>query len=177
MTPMELVGYVEAIHRQLLAAAEAGGDEARTLVRRLAAPIEASVRLVLLDALADAAEEITRELAPGSVEVRLRGREPEFVVSAPPTGEDTSPRPGPPPAYEPPPTVPADADDTATARVTLRLPEALKARIEQAAGREAVSVNAWLVRAATDALDTPDAGPPPGRRVATGSDHFTGWAR
>src|SRR3954454_5028218 len=100
MTPMELVGYVEAIHRQLLAAAEAGGDEARTLVRRLAAPIEASVRLVLLDALADAAEEITRELAPGSVEVRLRGREPEFVVSAPPPGEDTPTRPGSAPAYE-----------------------------------------------------------------------------
>src|SRR4051794_23081123 len=115
MTPMELVGYVEAIHRQLLAAAEAGGDEARTLVRRLAAPIEASVRLVLLDALADAADEITRELAPGSVELRLRGREPEFVVSAPPPGEDAgSPRPGPPPVSGAEQAPPADADDTAT---------------------------------------------------------------
>jgi hypothetical protein len=175
MTAMELVGYVEAIHGQLLAAAEAGGDEARTLVRRLAAPIEASVRLVLLDALADAADEITRELAPGSVEVRLRGREPEFVVSVAPGGEEAIPsRPGPPPDPEP---APADVDDTATARVTLRLPEAVKARIEQAAGREGVSVNAWLVRAATDALDAPAAGPPPSRRVASGSDHFTGWAR
>ena len=73
---MNLEPYVEDIHAQLDAAAEAGGDEARELAERLSAPLDAAIRLALQDALAAAAEEITVELAPGSVELRLRGREP-----------------------------------------------------------------------------------------------------
>ena len=64
-------------------AAEGGGEAARALAERLVAPLDAAVRLALLDALAAAAQEITCELAPGSVEVRLRGRDPEFVVTTP----------------------------------------------------------------------------------------------
>src|ERR1022692_2063890 len=78
---MDLRPYVETIHRQLADAAEAGGDEARALAERLAAPLDSSIRLALQDALGAAAEEITRELAPGSVELRIRGRNPEFVVT------------------------------------------------------------------------------------------------
>src|ERR1039458_4061050 len=81
---MNLRLYVEDIHRQLLTAAEAGGDEARALTERLVAPLDAAIRLALQDVLAAAAEEITCELAPGSVELRLRGRDPEFVVTPPP---------------------------------------------------------------------------------------------
>ena len=81
---MELTPYVDSIHAQLDAAAEAGGEDARELARRLAAPLDAAIRLALQDALSAAAEEITVELAPGSVELRIRGREPEFVVTAPP---------------------------------------------------------------------------------------------
>src|SRR6266536_1269815 len=81
---MNLEPYMEDIRHQLEVAAEAGGDDARTLAERLVAPLEASIRLALQDALAAAADEITLELAPGSVELRLRGREPEFVVSLPP---------------------------------------------------------------------------------------------
>ena len=81
----ELEPVVEQnINRQLAIAAEAGGDEARALAERLVAPLEAAIRLTMQDALASAAEEITTELAPGSVELRLRGRDPEFVVSPPP---------------------------------------------------------------------------------------------
>src|ERR1039458_9383285 len=78
---MNLSLYVEDIHRQLLIGAEAGGDDARTLAERLVAPLESAIRLALQDALAAAAEEITCELAPGSVELRLRGRDPAFVVT------------------------------------------------------------------------------------------------
>src|SRR5215510_15096088 len=82
---MELDPYIESIHRQLEASAAAGGDEARAIVERLVGPLDAAIRLALQDALTAAADEITVELAPGSVEVRLRGREPEFVVSPPPS--------------------------------------------------------------------------------------------
>src|SRR5882724_6599266 len=81
---MDLRAYIDNIHSQLAVAAEAGGDEARALAERLAAPLDAAIRLTLQDVLAAAAEEITCELAPGSVELRLRGRDPEFVVTAPP---------------------------------------------------------------------------------------------
>ena len=143
-----------------------------------------TVRLVLLDALSDAAEEITRDLAPGSVEVRLRGRDLEFVVT-PATGpelddtlaieamitSDISRSLAAATTAPPPP----DAGDTGTSRVTLRLPEHLKPRIEEAAGRESLSVNAWLVRAVTDALEPQD----PGRRGRRGSagQRMTGWVR
>src|SRR2546423_14562482 len=81
---MDLALYVDQLQRQLAMAAESGGEEASAVVERLAAPLDAAIRLTLQDALAVAAEEITCELAPGSVEVRLRGRELEFVVTPPP---------------------------------------------------------------------------------------------
>ena len=89
---MDLGPYVESIHSQLEVAAAAGGDEARALAERLVAPLDAAIRLALQDALAAATEEITTELAPGSVELRLRGRDPEFVVTLPPgdpSGEES----------------------------------------------------------------------------------------
>src|SRR4051794_41794000 len=96
---MDLTQYVENLRRELAIAAGAGGDDARALAERLTAPLEPAVRLMLLDALAAAAEEITRGLAPGSVAPRLRACEPEFGVMPPPTpdpGEFPAP-PAPPP--------------------------------------------------------------------------------
>src|SRR5919107_3555293 len=95
---MDLTQYVENLRGALLVAAEAGGDDARALAERLAAPLESAVRLTLLDALSAAADEITRELAPGSVELRLRAGEPEFVVTGapavePPATDQTTPPP------------------------------------------------------------------------------------
>ena len=76
---MELDRFIHDIHAQLDAAAQAGGEEARELAERLAAPLDSAIRLALQDALAAAAEEITVELAPGSVELRLRGRDPDVA--------------------------------------------------------------------------------------------------
>ena len=78
---MDITPYVENLRRDLAVAADAGGEEARALAERLTAPLESAVRLMLLDALSAAADEITRELAPGSVELRLRAGEPEFAVT------------------------------------------------------------------------------------------------
>lgn len=166
---MDLGAYVENLRRELAVAAQAGGEEARALAERLVAPLESAVRLMLLEALSAGADEITRELAPGSVHLRLRGREADFVVIAPPAeqvGQGTSlvvsPRAG-----------QSDASDGATARINFRPPEGLKVRIEDAAGREGLSVNAWLVRAASAALDPGDRR---GRRPPhSSSGRFTGW--
>src|ERR1700730_12227335 len=82
---MDLTLYVNTLREELAVAAEAGGEDARARAERLTAPLESAVRLALLDALSAAADEITRDLAPGSVDLRPRGREPSFVVTAPPT--------------------------------------------------------------------------------------------
>src|SRR5262249_61508784 len=81
---MNLHQHVEEVQRQLAVAAEAGGDESRALAERLTPTLDSVLRLTLLEALGAAAAEITSELAPGSVDLRLRGREPEFVVALPP---------------------------------------------------------------------------------------------
>jgi hypothetical protein len=166
---MDLTQYVENLHRELAVAADAGGEDARAVAERLTAPLESAVRLMLLDALSAAADEITRELAPGSVELRLRSGEPDFVVMPAPSDE----------AGEPPPDEPAlappEGDEGATARINLRLPEQLKAGIEQAAGRERLSVNAWLVRVASIAVAQDDRGPR--QRGGRIGQAYTGWVR
>jgi hypothetical protein len=165
---MDLNPYVENLRRELAVAAEAGGEEARALAERLTAPLESAIRLTLLDALSAAADEIARELAPGSVELRLRTGEPGFVVATAAADEPHEP------AGDDPP--PPDLDDGATARVNLRLPEQLKAGVEQAAGRERLSVNAWLVRAVAAAVhDGP--GRPAQRSGGRFGQAYSGWVR
>ena len=162
---MELTPYVESIHAQLDAAAEAGGEEARELAQRLSAPLDSAIRLAIQDALSAAAEEITVELAPGSVELRLRGREPQFVVTSPPP--DLSSEELDEPDVAPPPSV--EGDD-AMSRINLRMPEHLKARVEQAADAEALSVNAAR-------LDRREAPQRRATRAASGAQRYQGWAR
>ena len=163
---MNLTGYVHHLQSQLAVAAEAGGEEAKALATRLSAALDAATRLTLLEALSAAADEITGELAPGSVEVRLRSGEPEFVVTPAPVEEDYRDMAGSSVRVEP------DEDDSSMARLNLRLPESLKQRIEEAAGGEGLSLNAWLIRAATVALESPAI-----RRGPTGGDRYTGWIR
>ena len=162
---MELGQYVSDLQRQLVDAADNGVEETRAVAERLAAGLDAATRLVLLDALSAAVGEITRDLAPGSVDMRLRGREVEFVVSQPSGETDADERP----------VASVDLDDASTSRTTLRLPDALKSRVDDAAAADGLSVNTWLVRAVAAALQ------PRQRRAAqrtlrTG-DNFAGWAR
>jgi hypothetical protein len=173
---LDLYRYVADLRAQLAAAAETGGDDARALAERLGASLDSAARLALLEALSDAASEITRELAPGSVDVRLRGRDPELVVSLPAAPEPAeAPVPS---TAAAPSTAGTDAadplDDTVSSRTTLRLPDQLKARVERAAGEDGLSVNSWLVRAIAAALE------PKQRRSAArenAGNSFTGWVR
>jgi hypothetical protein len=189
---MDLTPYVDNLRRELAVAAEAGGEDARALAERLTAPLESTARLTLLEALSAAADEITRDLAPGSVEVRLRGRDPDFVVTPPPAellseeAPQSSLRSALAGAVEvamgvrpPAPPAPPEADEGGgTSRITLRLPEHLKPRIDEAASRMGLSANAWLVRAVSAALEPDDRG----RRSGQGGGQqfgrrHTGWVR
>jgi hypothetical protein len=151
---MDLSKYVEALRADVTAAAAVGGPDVARAAELVADALDASMRLVILDILTDTANDLTAALDGPSVEVRMRGREPELVVSGP--------APEPVPAAVP-------ADDEGTARLTLRLPETLKGRAEQAAAAEGISVNNWLVRAVHRALEPgptfPNFGGPGPRRI------------
>ena len=166
---MQLESYLEEIREHVAVAAEAAGDEAQALAERLMAPLDAAVQLALQHALADAADEITTELAPAAVELRVRGRELAFVVTAPPTDQSVDE------ARAPSDAVPDD-DGGEMARINVRMPEQLKARVEQAADAQRLSTNAWLVRAATAALERVDA-PIHHSRPARGGQRYRGWAK
>src|SRR5215831_17516696 len=117
---MDLTVFVDRVRQELAVAAEAGGPDAAALAERLTAPLAAAFQLVLLEALSTAADEITRDLAPGSVEVRLRGGEPSFAVTAPSVEPLAPPMaPAMTPAPEPD-DVPTDAEG-ATARINFRV--------------------------------------------------------
>ncbi|MFF1923151.1 hypothetical protein ACFVW8_21595 [Streptomyces sp. NPDC058221] len=173
---MDLTPYVETLHRELAVAAEAGGDEARELAERLTAPLESATRLTLLNVLSAAMDEITRELAPGSVDVRLRGLDPDFVVVLPQREDRAEPLEA---TASAPAPAPVDTDEGGTARVNLRLPAQLKTRAEDAAAGEGLSVNAWLVRVVAAAVETGGAAAAPrnpGKARGVGQS-FTGWVR
>ncbi len=161
---MDLSPYLDSLRRDLAAAAAPGGDQIAKTAEILATALDASARLCLIEVLADATAEITAKLDGPTVEVRLRGREADLVV----TGAQPE-EPAPPPI-----TYSETGGDQA--RLTLRLPDGLKEAIEKAAGAEGISVNAWLVRAASAALQgLPPRGPNPPRTSHGRS--FTGYAQ
>jgi HicB family len=175
---MDLRVFVDRVRQELAVAAEAGGPEAVALAERLTAPLASAFQLVLLDALSRAADEITRDLAPGSVEVRLRGGEPSFAVSSPiveAAPPPMAPLVAPDLASAELEDLPVDAEG-ATARINFRVPDGLKARIEEAAAAQGRSVNAWLTRAASAALRVPSQ-PSTTERSTSGrmKQHVTGW--
>jgi hypothetical protein len=183
---MNLTRYVDDLQHRLATAADAAGDDARELAQRLTAPLDAAVRLVLLDALSTAAGEISAELAPGSVDVRLRGGEPEFVVDAPATAAPAAPAapaaapvapPAAPPAVGLPSAAAPDAEDGATTRTTLRLPDRLKVQVEIAAALDGISVNSWLVRAVVASLEQSSERASSQAHPDPHGNRFTGWVR
>ncbi len=172
---MHLSPYIDDLRHELAVAADAGGEDARALAERLTAPLESATRLALLSALSAAADEITRDLAPGSVELRLRGTDPEFVVTPPPADLGLEDAATPVTGARPP--APPPGDEGTTSRINLRLPEHLKVRIEEAAAREGLSVNAWLVRTVAAALQIDDRGHGAGRPRPSAERRYTGWVR
>jgi hypothetical protein len=179
---MDITPYVDSLRHDLAAAAEAGGAEAKAAAERLALALDPAVRLALMDALSQAAAEITAELPAGSVDVRLKGREPQFVVDVPTQPLTAAPAaPAAPPAPDE-----AEEEEGSVARITLRLPESVKYKAEELAAKSGHSLNSWIVnvvRAATrerainvdiDLSSVPFlGGPGPGR--TGGGKRMTGW--
>jgi hypothetical protein len=165
MAAMDLSDYVEALRTSLTTAAAAGGEQARETARLLADTLEPAVRLTVIDALSAMAAEVTSALDGDVVDIRVRGRDPEVVVVPAPEHE---------PAGDPTgPGEDGSGDEGAVARISLRLPDHLKARAEAAAGASGTSLNTWLVRAVAAALREPSGTPPSGR----GPRRYSGFAR
>jgi hypothetical protein len=164
MASMDLSDYVDALRGSLTTAAAAAGEQARETARLLADTMEPAVRLAVIDALSAMAAEVTAALDGDVVDIRLRGRDPEVVV-VPATHAEA----------EEPPTASEDddAEDGSVARISLRLPDALKTRAERAAAAEGLSLNAWLIRAVALGLREPRTPPASSR----GPRRYSGFAR
>jgi hypothetical protein len=183
MMCMDITEHVDALRRDLAQAARAMGPEMEQAAERLGFALDSSARLALMDALSHAAAEITNELEGTSVEVRLHGREPVFVVVG-----------GGPAAVAAADTQAIRTDDTTvvspedegveTARITLRIPEALKARAEELATGRGQSLNTWIVNAVRAAA-TPgitvnigaQLGPGAPGRNRSSNKRVQGWVR
>ena len=126
---MQIEGYVQALRDDLARVAAVGDESTARAAELLAVALESSLGRRLQEALGEAALELSGQLESGRIEVRVAGGDPELVLVK---DEDDSTKADP-------------ADEAFTARITLRLPESLKARLEAAATREGVSVNTWLV--------------------------------
>ncbi len=167
---MDLSEYAESLRRELTSITKFAGEDIARAAEMISETLDSSIRLALLDVLSAAADEITAGLDGATIDVRLTGTQPEFVVTVTHDADEAGPE-----TTEP-------GDEAGSARVTLRLSESLKARLEAAAIAGGMSVNAWLVRAISRALETPPGGPrmrsssaPPGRKGP--GKRYTGFAR
>jgi hypothetical protein len=159
---MELSDYVARLRAELTSITRFAGEDVAKAAELLAETLESSVRLTLLDVLSAAAADITARLGDTAVEVRLADGEPTFVVLTAPEDD----------RYEEPAQAAGADPEAGTARLTMRLPDPLKTRIEAAAARDGTSVNTWLVRVAGRALENPGRS---GRRGP--GQRITGYAK
>jgi hypothetical protein len=149
---MNLSPYIESVRAGVTNASSLADEHTRQVAERLGTAIESSTRLALIEALSDAASTLSAELAPTSVELRMAGGDPEFSVSVPAAGpEPTLLLPDPEAATEPDGDA-SELEDEPLVRITLRLPQSVKAKVEEVADADGISTNAWLVGAVTDAL-------------------------
>ena len=151
---MQIDGYIQALREDLVRVASLGDETTSRAAELLSVAIEASLARRLQDVLAEAALELNAQLDAAHVEVRIAGRDPELVL----VREDGS--------------VPEAVDEAFSARITLRLPESLKQRVESAAAREGASVNTWLVQALQRAVESKSH-----RSGSGGRNRLTGYGR
>ena len=155
---MDLFPYIASVRAGVESASALADETTRQVAERLGTAIEASTRLALIQALSDAAAGLSAELAPSSVEVRMVGQDPELSVTlhrgdAEPTLLLPDPEPAATPTTDEPD--PDPESDEPVARVTLRLPQSVKAKVEERATTSGISTNAWLMRVVMDALEDP----------------------
>ena len=149
---MQLDGYVQALREDLARVAAVGDETTARTAEALSIALESSFGRRLQEALAEGALELSSQLKEGRIEVRMAGRDPELVY------------------IDDEPTAPETVEQALSARITLRLPERLKARVEAAAATQGASVNTWLVQTLSRAVESRSTigG---GRRRLTGYGH------
>jgi hypothetical protein len=192
---MDLNPYLSSLQQALANATRASSPEVQEAAERLSQTLEPALRLSLMELASDVAADVTLRLDGDVVEVRLRGGSPEIVVEQRPRGSDSEPTvafgspngpgampwasgpPGPPAPPAPPvPSVTEADEDGSTTRISLRLPEGLKTRVDDAASNEGLSVNSWLVRTIQKVLAAPAQDQPTHNFTQTGR-RMTGWVR
>ena len=135
--------YVENVQSDLQTLSRLGGDDLASAAARLADAIEPALRGRLFEALSQLVAEANDSLGTQRLELRLSADEVTLVREQ--GAVENIETPG-----------------ELKARFALRLPEDLKALIDEQADRLGASTNAWIVRALAKELgDTPPA--PPGR--------------
>ena len=149
---MQIDSHINALREELQRVASLGDETTAHAAELLSMALESSLARRLQDILAEAALELNNQLADGHVEIRIAGRDLELVL----VREDDS--------------APETADKAFSARITLRLPESLKQRIESSASREGASVNTWLVQALQRAVE-------PRRPSSSSRNRLTGYGR
>jgi HicB family len=151
---VKLQRHLDAVKDDVEQLAALADEQVAEVARRLTSALESSVRVRLLDVLSEAATELSGTLGGGRVELRIAGGDPELVFF-----EDEQ-------AVVPA----AEPGEDSGARITLRLPESLKAQVEAAAARDGVSVNSWIISALAHTISTEGTrrGTGPGRRRLTG---------
>jgi len=149
---MRLEGYVQSLREDLARVAAVGDESTARAAELLAIALESSLGRRLQEAFAEAALELSAQLDQGRVEVRMAGADPELVYIT-----------------DPEPPLAGATDEAFSARITLRLPDSLKNRIEAAASAGGASVNTWLVQALGRALEP--------RPSTFGAHRLTGYGR
>ena len=131
---MQIDGYVQALREDLARVAAVGDESTSRAAGLLSVALESAVGRRLMEALSEAALELNGQLEHGRVEVRFAGTDPEFVYIRDDEG------------FPPAPPLPPSPEDVLSARISLRLPDPLKQKVEEAAAREGLSVNTWIVQ-------------------------------
>lgn len=143
---MKMSTYTQKVRAGLADAAALADDPTQQVADKLATAVDSSTRLAIISALGDAAEEINAQLGAGTVRLSLNGEEPAFEVTAPVEVDADFE------TYDPEAAGSEEgaefdyADDEPQARVSLRLPQSVKGKVDEAASAEGVSVNTWLLQ-------------------------------
>lgn len=158
---MQLHAYLTSVAEDLERSTQLADDATRDIANRLIAVLEPGLRIAMVQLLSDAAAQLTAELSGPIVTVRMDGRDPVWNIVIPESHEPIS--------------LPAETalDDEGTARVTVRLPEAVKRRAEALAQASGQSLNTWI----SNALRSATSATPPATKARTNTSHrITGWA-
>lgn len=127
---------LDGLRSDVVAVGALGDDALAELAGRMADVLVRLAPARIVDLLSDAATEVSAELPEGRVELRVAGDDLQLAFV-----EDQH--------------VPGDGDGELSARITLRLSEALKARLEQGAAGQGTSVNSYILRALERGASSP----------------------